>query len=247
MIPIRRPSMKTALDSQTRNYLKSQIAASNKLTAGDPKIKNLWAAFLKTEARRKIEIALDSFTHRKCAYCEQVAAKDIEHFYPKSAYPKRMFKWNNLLRGCRNCNNVKRASFPIDESGFPLLIDPSVDEPLDYFVWDFLTGAVGIVPDPIRSPRGEQTRTLLQLDEEPLREERRAKIQLVLFLLARVIEEAPISSETRTRLRDELASHRPWLGIIRQLFLDRKGRYYPLVDRAMRKVPEIEDLIRSWL
>ena len=28
---------------------------------------------------------LDAWTHARCAYCEQPAAKDIEHFYPKQS------------------------------------------------------------------------------------------------------------------------------------------------------------------
>ena len=77
---------------------------------------------------------------------ENIAAKDIEHFYPKTTYPDRMFSWGNFLRGCKNCNNVKVAHFPLDSAGDRLLIDPCDDEPLDYLVWDLLTGATGVVP-----------------------------------------------------------------------------------------------------
>ena len=66
--------------------------------------------------------------------------------YPQSRYPDRMFSWENFLLGCKNCNNAKVAHFPLDGASNPLLIDPSADEPLDYFVWDLLTGATGVSP-----------------------------------------------------------------------------------------------------
>src|SRR5689334_14410663 len=46
----------------------------------------------------------------RCCYCEDSAGTDIEHFYPKVAYPDRAFSWPNYLLACSTCNsNFKRT------------------------------------------------------------------------------------------------------------------------------------------
>lgn len=157
-----------------------------------------------------------------------------------------MFLWTNLLRGCKNCNNAKRDRFPLDETGGPLLIDPAREEPLDYFAWDFLTGKMVLHPDANRQRRAEETRNLLDLDQEPIREERRQKLETVTYLLAQVVNESPISADTEERLCAELLPHRPWLGIVRQLFT-RPAGFEPLVTEAIRKLPPITDWIKAWM
>jgi len=158
-----------------------------------------------------------------------------------------MFAWDNFLRGCKNCNNAKRDRFPIDSRGKNLLLDACEDEPLDHFVWDEITGAAGVVPNPSLAERARTTIDLFQLNQEPLREERRNKILDVLYLLSHVIRDNPITDETRDRLRDHLQAHRPWLGPIRQLFLRSEEPVRSLVDQAQVKLPEIPDWIEPWI
>jgi uncharacterized protein (TIGR02646 family) len=77
----------------------------------------------------------------RCMYCEDSAATDIEHFWPKSKYPERAFTWTNYLLACSCCNsNHKREQFPLDEAGAPLLIDPTAEDPRDYLVLSVTTG-----------------------------------------------------------------------------------------------------------
>jgi len=158
-----------------------------------------------------------------------------------------MFSWDNFLKGCKNCNNAKLDRFPVDGSGDRLLIDPSIDEPLDYFVWDNMTGATGVTPDPKRQPRAFATRDLFQLDQEPLREARRKIALDVLYLLAQVFREDPVRADTRDRLRDHLQPHQPWLGLVRQLFIRPDGTVRFLVEEAQTKLPEIRDWVAPWL
>ena len=247
MIHLRRPRAEVALDTRTRSYLDRKSSDARKLTQRDVRVGKAWAAFLGTQARDKVAEALDAYTKAKCAYCEQIAAKDIEHFWPKTLYPARMFSWDNFLRGCKNCNNAKRDRFPLDDRGQNLLLDPCVDEPLDHFVWDGRTGRTGIMPDPSRAARARTTIDLFQLNHEPVREERRLKYLIVLFLLARVVEEDPPDSETRERLREELLPHRPWLGIVRQLLLRPEDTVRPLVEVALARLPEIRVWAADWL
>ncbi len=247
MIRIRRPRAEDVLSATTRSYLNRKSTEAAAFAPRDPRISSAWASFLGTAARRNVEAALDAYTRGKCAYCENIAAKDIEHFYPKTTYPDRMFSWGNFLRGCKNCNNVKVAHFPLDSAGDRLLIDPCDDEPLDYFVWDLLTGATGVVPDPARQPRALATLELFQLDQESLRDERRNKSRDVQYLLARVVREDPVTPETRERSRDHLSPHRPWLGIVREMLSRPEGTIRLLVEGALTKLPEIRMWAADWL
>lgn len=246
MISLRRPTEADALPPRTRQYLQRRQQQAAGLTPRSAAIATAWSAFLRTQARQDVERALDGYTHTKCAYCEQIAAKDIEHFYPKSDFPQRMFRWDSLLRGCKNCNNAKRDCFPVAAQGEPFLIDPTADEPFDFFRWDFLTGQTLVNPAEPQRTRGETTRGLFDLDQEPLCEERRKKLALVQYLLARVVRENPVEPETHERLRDELAPHRPWLAVVRQLFRF-PGNCQPLLDAARRKLPEIDAWIAAWM
>jgi uncharacterized protein (TIGR02646 family) len=65
----------------------------------------------------------------RCMYCEDNEGTDIDHFYPRGRYPLRAFLWLNLLLSCSGCNRRKAATFPLDESNTPLLIDPTSDDP----------------------------------------------------------------------------------------------------------------------
>jgi len=77
----------------------------------------------------------------RCMYCEDSAATDIEHFWPKSKYPALAFSWDNYLLACSGCNsNHKREKFPLDAAGLPLLINPTVDDPDEHLLLSVRTG-----------------------------------------------------------------------------------------------------------
>ena len=92
---------------------------------------------------------------RRCHYCEDSAADEVEHFYPKDLYPEYCFSWGNYLYSCGRCNGTYKSNkFKIFEedtrdviditpprknrpytrppTGVPLLIYPRNDDPLDY-------------------------------------------------------------------------------------------------------------------
>ncbi|WP_299527600.1 HNH endonuclease [uncultured Streptomyces sp.] len=72
--------------------------------------------------------------HQRCMYCGDSQGTDIDHFEPKSLAPLRTFEWLNHLLACAHCNsNQKRNRFPrSDEDGSPLLLDPTLQDPLDH-------------------------------------------------------------------------------------------------------------------
>ncbi|MEL5957461.1 HNH endonuclease [Streptomyces sp. CLV115] len=72
--------------------------------------------------------------HQRCMYCGDGQGTDIDHFEPKSLAPLRTFDWLNHLLACSYCNsNQKRNKFPrSDEDGSPLLLDPTLQDPLNH-------------------------------------------------------------------------------------------------------------------
>lgn len=44
---------------------------------------------------------------RRCAYCEDSLADEVEHFRPKDLYPEVVFAWANYLYTCGPCNGPK--------------------------------------------------------------------------------------------------------------------------------------------
>ena len=107
----------------------------------------------------EVKAVLDAMCwgNRRCCYCEDSAADEIEHHHPKDLYPELVFAWPNYLYACGPCNGPKGSRFavvspgsatvtivtrsrntaieapPVGESA---LLDPRVDDPLDYLTLD---------------------------------------------------------------------------------------------------------------
>ncbi len=95
---------------------------------------------------------------RRCNYCEDSVADEIEHFRPKDWYPDVAFAWSNYLYACGPCNGPKSNQFPIFPTqgsaavrelerkrgaavlepppGDPVLIDPRHENPMDFLFLD---------------------------------------------------------------------------------------------------------------
>lgn len=91
----------------------------------------------------------------RCNYCEDSNANQVEHIYPKNFYPEKCFIWQNYCYACGPCNQPKSDKFAIFQipsgleynfenlakdiqppAGTALLINPRVDEPLDFLFLD---------------------------------------------------------------------------------------------------------------
>jgi len=93
----------------------------------------------------------------RCMYCEDSAADEIEHFYPKNLYPEFTFAWANYLYSCGPCNGPKSQWFAVfsaatgqiievarspradvlpPEAGDPLYIDPRREDPMEFLRLD---------------------------------------------------------------------------------------------------------------
>jgi len=53
------------------------------------------------------------FGHRRCMYCEDSCADEVEHAMPKDLYPEQVFCWENYLYACGPCNGPKSNRYAI--------------------------------------------------------------------------------------------------------------------------------------
>lgn len=74
----------------------------------------------------------------KCIYCESyvdlTCYANIEHYHPKSIYPKESFCWDNLFVGCTLCN-IPKSSF---DTGRDPFIHPVLEDPEAFLSFDDL-------------------------------------------------------------------------------------------------------------
>lgn len=94
---------------------------------------------------------------RRCGYCEDSMADQIDHIRPKDLYPERVFAWGNYLLACRPCNVAKSNRFSVvcgggltdvtrrrgapvlpPLAGSPGALDPRREDPLDFLDLDIV-------------------------------------------------------------------------------------------------------------
>jgi uncharacterized protein (TIGR02646 family) len=134
---------------------------------------------------------------RRCGYCEDSEADEIDHLWPKELYPELAFAWRNYLYACGRCNRSKSYQFavfprgtrrPVEVSRHPgdairpprkgtaVLIDPRYEDPMAFIELD-LQGTFIFVPVARKGSRDYEranyTLRILRLnDREVLREAR---------------------------------------------------------------------------
>lgn len=107
---------------------------------------------------KEIRKALDEMCSgaRRCMYCEDSVADEVEHFKPKDFYPELVFTWSNYLYACGPCNGGKNNKFPVisaltgqivhlprvskepvePEAGEAALLDLRTENPLEFLQLD---------------------------------------------------------------------------------------------------------------
>jgi uncharacterized protein (TIGR02646 family) len=151
------------------------------------------------DIRADAQILAERF-HYKCAYCESrpghVSHPHVEHYRPKgiARFESKMFDWNNWLCSCGICNEEKWRHFP-EEEGRPVLLNPAEEDPGSHlcFVGAVLRGL---------TKRGKQTVDLVELDRQPLRNERALWLHAIQVLLLLCIESSDM--EVRQACREHL-------------------------------------------
>lgn len=152
-----------------RKLREEQTKANVKLVAKTLGVNEEWNRARKNKPLNTAFDALLSMAGKRerCMYCGDSQGTDIEHFWPKSPYPRKMFRWSNMLLGCTDCGRTyKGAKFPLDAAKKPLLLNPaSKDDPWLHLDFDPKTGNFAprfnalLQPD----PKGEATVDVLGL------------------------------------------------------------------------------------
>lgn len=133
---------------------------------------------------------------QRCTYCEDSVGDEIEHIKPKDLFPEDSFVWENYLLSCGICNRSKSNCFSIvdDEGslldvtrrhgdaickpplGRPALVDPRLEDPLDFFHLDIMDTFFFLPGDDLTAidlARSEYTINLLKLNRDALLRARR--------------------------------------------------------------------------
>jgi uncharacterized protein (TIGR02646 family) len=96
---------------------------------------------------------------RRCIYCEDSVADEVEHIKPKDLYPGVVFVWDNYLYSCGPCNGPKNNFFAVfgnagqvievsrkqadsvvpPETGADVFINPRAEDPTNFITLDLHT------------------------------------------------------------------------------------------------------------
>lgn len=110
---------------------------------------------------------LKAQTQSHCSFCDNFpvsppSLETVEHFRPKSKFPREAYHWPNLYFCCDFC---QQKSNDFDEA---LLRPDAEDFDFDrYFRWDFTTGTLEINAQatPADQQRAETTRAMYRLND----------------------------------------------------------------------------------
>jgi len=164
--------------------------------------------------------ALEPVSQGKCAFCESslgvTAHREIEHYWPKSAYREKAFVWNNLFLACRLCNGAKS-----DQDHGGALVKPDEEEPESLLWLNLDSGKLeprhGLSPGQVQRIR--ETIRLCDLNRGDLCQARLAQMKLALRTLVRLKREGDsLSIETRDDLSGLLSSKQPYKFAVRFAF-----------------------------
>jgi uncharacterized protein (TIGR02646 family) len=198
-----------ALPAPTQLALdRRQQTADQKRASGTLTVQSAWDGARKTKALKTVLKTLKEMAgeRERCMYCGDSHGTDIEHFWPKTPYPERMFQWPNMLLCCTECGRFKGDSFPLDPGGTPLLVDPSAVNPWEFLDFNpdtctFVARFDRIANAP--SIEGVKTVELLQLDRrEALEAGYRKTHKRILAVAERAMQQVAVDAET---LRVELS------------------------------------------
>ena len=76
-----------------------------------------------------------------CGYCEELCKGEIDHFQPKSVFPRKVYVWKNWIYACHVCNNFKSETWIQDGYVNPCAILPG-ETSERFFSFDIKTGQI---------------------------------------------------------------------------------------------------------
>jgi hypothetical protein len=210
----------TAASQAVLTKLTTELNGTNPYSGRVARAKALWDGKMSSKAKKaafdeiKATLTAACSGHRRCNYCEDSVADEIEHVRPKDLYPELCFTWTNYLYACGPCNGPKGALFavfvgasdvPVEIGrkdgdpvvpptvGPPALLDPRVDDPLDFFFVDLASDPPTFVMVPLPGlssrddARAKYTERILHLnDRVHLVAARRTSYEALVSALVRV-------------------------------------------------------------
>lgn len=177
--------------AQVLAELQAKVDAMPTFAEKAAKAKELWAnkggvkgvnAF---EEIKKILIDLSVYV-RVCNYCEHSEGNDIEHIYPKAAFPEKAFVWDNYLLACPKCNTAHKSDkidvlndsddvVPVSRHMEPVFkrvafINPRLEDPARFMILNLTTREFDLLENLSRAEKGmaSQTLEILQLNKRDL-------------------------------------------------------------------------------
>lgn len=117
---------------------------------------------------RAVKVALTQICRgaRRCVYCEDSVADEVEHIAPKDLYPERVFVWDNYVYACGPCNGPKNSRYAVIAAG-DALVEVTRPRPVRGQPPPPITPPVAGVAALI-NPRAEDPTELLVLDLETM-------------------------------------------------------------------------------
>jgi uncharacterized protein (TIGR02646 family) len=112
--------------------------------AANPKAQFHWHQTGNEATNQKLLPLLKSQTQNHCSFCDNFPVSSpsidtIEHFRPKSAFPREAYHWPNLYYCCAHCQQKG------DEFDEALLRPDAEDYSFDrFFRWDFTRGTIEV-------------------------------------------------------------------------------------------------------
>jgi uncharacterized protein (TIGR02646 family) len=183
---------------------------------------------------------------RRCVYCEDSHADEVEHIKPKNIYPEETFLWENYVYACGPCNGPKNNQFAVfsavtgnltdvtrkrsdpvvePELGSPVLINPRWEDPLRFMELDLLGTFIFLPTKPKGSKdhqRAEYTITVLRLNDRDdlLRARKEAydsyEARLSQYITVRERGETAVRLKTRIRALKRMQHPTVWKEMKRQ-------------------------------
>lgn len=165
---------------------------------------------------------------RSCMFCDHNEPTDVEHFRPKTEYPRHTFSWGNMLWVCTTCNRLKGANFPPRNCAGAPIVDPTLESVWDYFFldqfgnlvmkWDATRGAYHL--------RAKSTCDYVRIDREEVQTRRRKRLRSLSTSVTQAIDELRTERATlpviTARVADWLAE--PFQADVADYFFRGPGR-----------------------
>ena len=128
---IQRGKVPEALAEVRTRYTPKWVAFYERKTGKKP-TDTKWRTFEPTLRERFVTL---------CGYCEELCKGEVDHFRPKSVFPREVYVWDNWVYACHTCNNSKGEEWIA--TGY---IDPCAtradEHPERFFEFDTKTGEI---------------------------------------------------------------------------------------------------------